>query len=122
MREVAAYVLDHGSFVGVPPTSMAVSRHGAYCYNAELRELGMSKDQPGKDIAAAATNEGTVKSKQLLLKLPPKVGSVQMFVPHTADAENLGNSYWDAEVGLLSACTMLLLNQLAAGGATNCNA
>lgn len=62
IREVAAYVLDHGNFAGVPPTAMVTC------------QPNMLPGSLGSSVHGA------------------KVGSLQQFVPATTDCEEQGPS------------------------------
>ncbi|KAM3738635.1 hypothetical protein ACB098_09G144700 [Castanea mollissima] len=64
IRELAAYLLDHNSFAGVPPTALVKISHVAFHVN----------------------NEATVLAEQY------KVASLQRFVEHEYDAGELGSS------------------------------
>jgi hypothetical protein len=77
-REVAAYVLDHGRFSGVPATAMVALELGA---GAE----GFADDADGLLSAAAGPHV--------------KVGSLQEWVPSESDCEERGVSEFpDSEV------------------------
>lgn len=71
MRELAAYVLDHGGLAAVPPTALVKFSHAAFFVNS--------------NAAAAAS---TVPSHM------PKVASLQRFVGHGFDAGELGPSFF----------------------------
>ncbi|ONK63670.1 uncharacterized protein A4U43_C07F17680 [Asparagus officinalis] len=64
LREVAAYLLDHGSFSGVPPTALIKISHPSL-------------------HSVAGSPSGT---------LSKKIASIQRFVPHNFDAGDLGPS------------------------------
>ncbi|XP_068637627.1 phosphatidylinositol 4-kinase gamma 8-like [Aristolochia californica] len=63
VREVAAHLLDHGGFAGVPPTALV-------------------------NISEAAFRSNRSKAPAT----PPMVASIQRFVPHDYDAGDLGSS------------------------------
>jgi hypothetical protein len=67
VREVAAYVLDHGHFSGVPPTALV---------SAYLSDAAASSGDSGAAAAAAGV----------------KVGSLQQFVESEGDCEERGYS------------------------------
>ncbi|CAD7703552.1 unnamed protein product [Ostreobium quekettii] len=64
-REVAAYLLDHGHFAGVPPTQLVVCR---------------SKNKVTQESRLGKTGEGGIS----------KVGSLQKFILSDADCEEMG--------------------------------
>lgn len=65
IRELAAYLLDHGGFAGVPPTALVKISHVAFHIN--------------KNAAAISAS-------------PYKIASLQRFVDHDFDAGELGSS------------------------------
>ncbi|KAL6988103.1 hypothetical protein U1Q18_013848 [Sarracenia purpurea var. burkii] len=64
LRELAAYLLDHGGFAGVPPTALVKTSHVAFHVN----------------------NSDTISAP------PKKIASLQQFVEHDSDAGDLGPS------------------------------
>lgn len=70
IRELAAYLLDHGGFAGVPPTGLVKISHSAFHINN----------------AAAAAEENSNS------RPPFKIASIQRFVDHDFDAGELGPS------------------------------
>ena len=66
VRELAAYLLDHGGFAGVPPTGMVKISHSAFHTNNAEEEEGSPP--------------------------PFKIASIQRFVDHDFDAGELGPS------------------------------
>jgi hypothetical protein len=89
-REVAAYLLDHHSFAGVPPTMLAVMQHEAFF---------SSEHVAGKKL---------------------KIGSLQAFVAHSYDADDLPSStvrrFPLAEVHRLAVLDIRLCNTDRHGG------
>ena len=92
-REVAAYLLDHDGFAGVPPTTLAMMQHEAFF---------------SSDATRAAADK----------KL--KIGSLQAFVAHSYDAEDLPSStirrFPVAEVHKLAVLDIRLCNTDRHGG------
>jgi len=76
LREVAAFLLDHKSFSGVPLTTLAESRHPAYNYS-------------GSTIGSHHLEYGSSSRKGHLAK---KVGSFQEFVPTECSMDDLSPS------------------------------
>lgn len=68
-RELAAYLLDHGGFAGVPPTALVEISNAAFHLN---------------NAAATVVSSSTV--------VPSKIASLQHFVDHDYDAGELGPS------------------------------
>lgn len=96
-REVAAYLLDHGNFAGVPETVMAVAFHDAFCNVAPASSPSASSDaarsaehvaNPGGVAGGAGVGvaDSSVESSFVhdsgLIKAYRKVGSLQEFVYH----------------------------------------
>jgi hypothetical protein len=87
IREVAAYVLDHGHFAGVPPTAMVTC------------QPNMLPGSLGSSVHGA------------------KVGSLQQFVPATTDCEEQGPSAFPVhEVHKIAQLDMRLANADRNGG------
>ncbi|KAJ7976535.1 Phosphatidylinositol 4-kinase gamma-like protein [Quillaja saponaria] len=83
IRELAAYLLDHGGFAGVPPTALVKLRHSAF----------------------HVSDEATVPS------IPCKISSLQRFVDHDFDAGELGPSVFSvASVHRVGIFDVRLLN------------
>lgn len=84
LREVAAYILDHGSFSGVPPTALIRISHPALQFAT------------GSYVGSPMTR---------------KVASIQRFVPHEFDAGDLGPSRFSvASVHRIGILDVRLLN------------
>ncbi|KAK7290743.1 hypothetical protein RIF29_05381 [Crotalaria pallida] len=85
IRELAAYLLDHGGFAGVPPTALVKFCHAPFFAN---------------DDAAATT------APQM-----PKLASLQRFIGHGFDAGELGPSFFSvASVHQIGILDIRLLN------------
>ncbi|OIW03227.1 hypothetical protein TanjilG_13021 [Lupinus angustifolius] len=83
-RELAAYLLDHGGFAGVPPTALVKFCHTAF-FSADA-------------IAAKASHV-------------PKLASLQRFIGHGFDAGELGPSFFSvASVHQIGILDIRLLN------------
>lgn len=72
IREVAAFMMDHGGFSGVPMTTLVEARHPSFNTNGARLKVS----EGGASIGAHSIH-GTPKSSQGLAK---KVGSLQEFV------------------------------------------
>lgn len=73
-REVAAYLLDHGRYAGVPHTVMVRMSHPIFHYN---------------DISNVDENDDDGD------ELPLKLGSLQSFVRHECDTTEMGTSLFN---------------------------
>ncbi|KAK7396063.1 hypothetical protein VNO78_16799 [Psophocarpus tetragonolobus] len=80
IRELAAYLLDHGGFAGVPPTALVKFSHAAF-------------------FVTTTSDAATVPSHM------PKIASLQRFVGHGFDAGELGPSFFSVasvhQIGIL---------------------
>mmetsp|Transcript_11544 Transcript_11544/g.20497 ORF Transcript_11544/g.20497 Transcript_11544/m.20497 type:complete len:871 (+) Transcript_11544:310-2922(+) len=84
MREVAAYLLDHGRRARVPTTVLVRARHPKFCYNNRMSSVRQSSiDLSSEAGLAAAVEDGS---------LPMKLGSLQEFVSHQCDTSEMGPS------------------------------
>jgi hypothetical protein len=91
LREVAAYLLDHGHFARVPHTTLVRASHPAfhYAHTAHLLEAAPAGcDGPG----AGGEEEAAPAPDAAAGGLPPKLGSLQEFVTHLFDTSELGTS------------------------------
>jgi hypothetical protein len=89
LREVAAYLLDHGGFSGVPMTTLAEARHPAFNTNGarlNLCEGGASVGTHSLNPQASATSS-----------LKKKVGSFQEFVHSECTMDDLSPSMIPAD-------------------------
>ncbi|KAI8470099.1 MAG: phosphatidylinositol 3 and 4-kinase-domain-containing protein [Monoraphidium minutum] len=77
LREVAAYLLDHGGFSKVPHTTLVRAAHPNFHYASTQHLLAGGCDGEG-----GGGGEGG---------LPPKLGSLQEFVSHISDTSELGS-------------------------------
>lgn len=81
-REVAAYLLDHDRFAGVPHTVMVKMTHPIFHVQQQNSSSSSSEGSAAGD-AAAGGDTG----------MPPcKLGSLQQFVPHDCDTSEMGAS------------------------------
>jgi len=88
IREVAAYLLDHGGFSGVPATTLAEARHPAFNSNGARLKLSEGGAAIGSHsltlsspLAPGATGSGVhVSTSHHSAVLAKKVGSFQDFV------------------------------------------
>jgi len=80
VRECAAYLLDHDSFAGVPPTDLVLCQHPSFYSNPE-----------DDDSNAGSPNGLFFLSQPLGRKV--KLGSLQEFVDHDGDTEDMGPAF-----------------------------
>jgi len=85
LREVAAFLLDHGSFSGVPMTTLAEARHPAFNYNGSISNL--NKVSPAKERSCSLFGSLSYDGYTNM-----KVGSVQEFVPNECSMDDLSPS------------------------------
>jgi hypothetical protein len=78
-REVAAYLLDHENYAGVPHTVMVRMAHPMFHYNDGL-------DGPHLSNMSQPQDDGSFNEEDLPLKL----GSLQSFVRHECDTTEMG--------------------------------
>lgn len=71
IRELAAYLLDHGGFAGVPPTALVKFSHAEF---------------------SAATDNASAEAATV-----PKLASLQRFIGHGFDAGELGPSFFSVD-------------------------
>jgi len=79
VRECAAFLLDHNGFSGVPLTHLALSQHPAFYSN------------PEDDFFIAGSPNGLCFLSQPLGR-KVKLGSLQEYVDHDGDTEDIGPS------------------------------
>lgn len=109
LREVAAYLLDHGGFAGVPQACLVSMRHPALTY-------GASADGDADALPAAAEGSGsTVAADQrLMAPVAPggmKLGSLQAFAAHESDASDVApQRYCSDSVHRIGILDVRLLN------------
>jgi len=85
LREVAAFLLDHDSFSGIPMTTLAEARHPTFNYNGSMSNL----TQGGAVVGRHSLQCGSTPPEGLLNK---KVGSWQEFVPTDCSMDDLSPS------------------------------
>ena len=102
MREVAAYLLDHKGFAGVPETTVVEARHRAFHYPSSISSSSST---------SSAARESRAGGKNV------KVGSFQEFVRHDAVGEDLSPSLFPVrEVHKIALLDLRLLNSDRNGG------
>mmetsp|Transcript_17017 Transcript_17017/g.25751 ORF Transcript_17017/g.25751 Transcript_17017/m.25751 type:complete len:711 (-) Transcript_17017:73-2205(-) len=74
LREVAAFLLDHGNFASVPTTTLAEARHSAFHVNGTRLNVSQGGASLGSHSLTSLT---TTRAHQ---KTEKKVGSLQTFV------------------------------------------
>eukprot|EP00798_Chlamydomonas_sp_ICE-L_P019973 gene19973-26684_t len=91
MREVAAYLLDHGGFAKVPTSVLVRARHPIFCYNNRMSSVRASSMDLGAEFSAASsTNLQSTLSIRHDSYLPMKLGSLQEFVSSECDTSEMG--------------------------------
>lgn len=85
VREVAAFLLDHDSFSGIPMTTLAEARHPTFNYNGSMLKL----TQGGAAVGRHSLQFGSTPPEGFLSK---KVGSWQEFVPTDCSMDDLSPS------------------------------
>jgi hypothetical protein len=93
IREVAAFLLDHGGFSGVPMTTLVECRHPSFNVNGSRLSLA----EGGASIGAHSLNLTSSKNSTSSSSLPKKVGSFQEFVRHECSMDDLSPSKIDVE-------------------------
>lgn len=86
LREVAAYLLDHGHFARVPHTALVRASHPTFNY-AQQQHL-LEPPVAGTVAGDEACGGDRVPPAGAL---PPKLGSLQEFVSHISDTSELGS-------------------------------
>lgn len=116
LREVAAYLIDHESFAGVPPACLVSMRHSALSYGAVSGDtsdtgaacVGSLGSDGLPDFVSAAPDQ------RLMAPVPPgglKLGSLQAFAAHESDANDVAPSrYCSASVHRIGVLDLRLLN------------
>ena len=96
-REVAAYLLDHQQFAGVPMTTLTESRHPSFNYGG----VGLTVAEGGASqgfhsvVDSVKSPGGTVRSE--VRRLPMKLGSYQQFVKAECTMDDLSPSVLSLE-------------------------
>ena len=93
IREVAAYMLDHGGFCGVPMTTLVECRHPSFNVNGSR----LSLSEGGASIGAHSLCLSSSKKSTSSSSLPKKVGSFQEFVRSECSMDDLSPSKIDVE-------------------------
>mmetsp|Transcript_7590 Transcript_7590/g.8667 ORF Transcript_7590/g.8667 Transcript_7590/m.8667 type:complete len:695 (-) Transcript_7590:279-2363(-) len=83
LREVAAYLLDHGSFASVPMTTLAEGRHAAFHVNGTLLNVSQGGASLGTHSLTTLTSQSAFEKK---------VGSLQAFVKAECSMDDLSPS------------------------------
>jgi hypothetical protein len=87
LREVAAYLLDHDSFTGVPMTTLAEARHPAFHSNGAMLNL----NQGGAAVGTHSIQLGS-SPLQTPINTIKKVGSLQEYVSAECCMDDLSPS------------------------------
>jgi len=85
LREVAAYLLDHGNFASVPMTTLAEGRHAAFHVNGTLLNVSQGGASLGTHSLTTLTTAGQSAYEK-------KVGSVQTFAKAECSMDDLSPS------------------------------
>jgi len=93
IREVAAFLLDHGGFSGVPMTTLVECRHPSFNVNGSRLTLA----EGGASIGAHSLNLASSKQSTWSSSIPKKVGSFQEFVRSECSMDDLSPSKIDTE-------------------------
>jgi len=89
IREVAAFMLDHGGFSGVPMTTLVECRHPSFNVNGSRLSLAEGGASIGSHSLSLATSQTCSSSNSAL---PKKVGSFQEFVRSECSMDDLSPS------------------------------
>lgn len=89
IREVAAFMLDHGGFSGVPMTTLVECRHPSFNVNGSRLTLAEGGASIGAHSLRLSTTQTGSSSSSSLLK---KVGSFQEFVRTDCSMDDLSPS------------------------------
>ena len=106
LREVAAYLLDHGGFCSVPLTTLAEARHASFHVNGRLLNLAQG--------GASLGNHSLTPNKKAKLsdnRDTSKIGSLQAFVKAECTMDDLSPSMINKdEVHKIALLDIRLLN------------
>eukprot|EP00591_Stephanopyxis_turris_P000194 CAMPEP_0195520564 /NCGR_PEP_ID=MMETSP0794_2-20130614/17166_1 /TAXON_ID=515487 /ORGANISM="Stephanopyxis turris, Strain CCMP 815" /LENGTH=761 /DNA_ID=CAMNT_0040649947 /DNA_START=1368 /DNA_END=3654 /DNA_ORIENTATION=+ len=102
LREVAAFLLDHGGFSGVPMTTLVESRHPAFHVNGSRLSLAEGGASIGShSLSPLVLESPTIATNKLspsnLTKALTKIGSFQDFVKAECSMDDLSPSKISAE-------------------------
>jgi len=107
IREVAAFMLDHGGFSGVPMTTLVECRHPSFNVNGSH----LSLSEGGASIGAHSLCLTPSKRSTSSSSLPKKVGSFQEFVRSECSMDDLSPSKIDVdEVHKIAILDIRLMN------------
>lgn len=93
LREVAAFLLDHGGFSGVPMTTLAEARHPAFNTNGarlKLSQGGAAVGSHSLTLASPGMSVSSTSSHQN--QMEKKVGSLQEYVHAECSMDDLSPS------------------------------
>jgi len=93
IREVAAFMLDHGGFSGVPMTTLVECRHPSFNINGSHLTLA----EGGASIGAHSLSLASSQKSTSPSSIPKKVGSFQEFVRSECSMDDLSPSKIDVE-------------------------
>jgi len=106
VREVAAFLLDHGGFSGVPATTLVEARHPAFNTNgARLKVIEGGASVGSHSLSFSSASISPTQG------LPKKVGSLQVFVNAECSMDDLSPSKLTAdEVHKIAVLDIRLMN------------
>jgi phosphatidylinositol 4-kinase type 2 len=84
IREVAAYLLDHGGFAGVPMTTLSEARHPAFNYHGSHLKVAEGGAAMGSHSLLATPSPSHLPNL--------KAGSLQEFVDHECTMDDMSPS------------------------------
>jgi len=107
IREVAAFMLDHGGFSGVPMTTLVECRHPSFNINGSHLSLA----EGGASIGAHSLRLASSQNPMTSSVLPKKVGSFQEFIRSECSMDDLSPSKIDVdEVHKIAMLDIRLMN------------
>jgi hypothetical protein len=100
LREVAAYLLDHKNFSGVPMTTLVEARHPAFNHDGSMMKLSEGGASLGHHALSSITTTSNTSASigvQQQKVVAPKVGSFQAFVKAECSMDDLSPSKLSVE-------------------------
>ena len=96
LREVAAYLLDHHGFSGVPPTTLAEARHPNFHLNGNMLKVIEGGASIGthslRSSRESLTDFSPISLRPTKPELPKKVGSFQEFISAECTMDDISPS------------------------------
>lgn len=97
IREVAAYLLDHKRFSGVPETFLAIVAHSNFKNYGEMQNGMMCQTNKFAKETALMINYDFSKKPSQKGFIPIKFGSMQVFVNNYGDSESFSPDLYTDE-------------------------